>query len=304
MDKEQINIQKKLSLFISIVGFLVVIIYIVNLLATGYSLKLALIEPAVILIFMFSSIFFLSRKSENILIPIMQVSIIYLNGVLSILDDHEAFNGFGFIILFVLMLYKYKMLNKFTIIKLIAISASVIILIEISLAINTDFPIGQSFIYIIYFIFFFTIVYILYSSEFKRILKAENKFKKSLQSKEDELQVLFHDINDHKAIIENKEIRISELCSEIDDLKESWNPIDLSQYKITQREESIIKILCLNTELANKEIAAKLGISEGTIKQNMNKIFKKLGIANRQKMIELCQNNFVSNPRTNSAKNA
>jgi DNA-binding CsgD family transcriptional regulator len=301
MNDEQHNVQKNISLLIAITGCIVVISNIMHLASQENTGKEIFLNPTVYLLFIFSLMFIVSRNLKHIIVPILQVSIIYINGIISILDNHEAFNGYGFIIITVLMMYKYGFLNSLVKTKLILLAVSIVLILEVSLKINENYPIGRSFNYIIYFIFFIAMVYILYKSELNRILKAEKKFKETLVSKEDELQILINEVDDHKAFIENTEIRISELCSEIDVLKDSRNPIDLSQYKITKREESIIRILSLNTELANKEIAAELGISEGTIKQNMNKIFKKLGIANRQKMIELCQNNFVGNPLTKTA---
>lgn len=301
MNDEQHNVQKKISLLIALTGCIVVISNIMHLASQEKTGKEIFLNPTVSLLFIFSLMFIISRNLKHIIVPILQVGIIYMNGIISILDNHEAFNGYGFIIITVLMMYKYGFLNSFVKSKLILLAVSIVLILEISLKINKNYPFGRSFNYIVYFIFFIAMVYILYKSELNRILKAERIFKETLISKEDELQVLLFEVNEHKTIIENKEFRISELCSEIETLKDSWNPLDLGQYNITQREESIIQILCLNTELANKEIAAELGISEGTIKQNMNRIFKKLGIANRQKMIELCQNNFVGNPLTKTA---
>lgn len=303
MKQDQISIQKKLSLLIGLTGLIVVIMNTIDFLSHGDALGSFILDPSIMPIFIFSLIFFLISNLKSELVSILHISLIYIIAMLAILDDYEAFNGYGFIIIFLLMLYKYGMLKRLVITKLAIIVISLIIFLKISSKSNTDIPIGQSLNFIIYFVFFFTVVYLIYSSERNRILTSEKRIKESLESKENELQRLLNDVIDHRSVIEIKEVRIEKLNKEIKILKEPWEPIDLSEYNITQREESIIKILCLNTGMANKEIAAELGISEGTIKQNMNKIFKKLGVVNRQKTIETCQRNFIENPLSKISKN-
>jgi len=48
---------------------------------------------------------------------------------------------------------------------------------------------------------------------------------------------------------------------------------------LTKRQEAILKLIA--DGLLNKEIAARLGITEGTVKQQNNAIFKKLQVNNR-----------------------
>ncbi|MDC7234500.1 MAG: LuxR C-terminal-related transcriptional regulator [Spirochaetales bacterium] len=296
MKNEQLKIQKNISLVISLAGLLVALNNVLILVAQDYSYQKILIRPTVLPLLIFALLFFVTRNFDHVVVRILQILIIYLNGILAIMDDHEAFNGYGFIILSVLMLYKYGFLKRRPRIKLIGTAVSVTAVLELSIHMNTQSPMGKSLNYLVYFILFFTITYMLYSSELNRILRAEKRFKETLESKEEEMQFLLEEVDSHKSIIEKKEARIDRLKKEIRQIKDVWKPVNLKDYNITNREESVIRALCHNTGMTNKELAAEIGISEGSIKQNMNKIFKKLEVANRQQLIEMCQRNYLKTP--------
>ncbi len=52
---------------------------------------------------------------------------------------------------------------------------------------------------------------------------------------------------------------------------------------LTRRELQVADLVCGG--LANKVIAHKLGLSEGTIKHHLHEIFQKLGVRNRSELI-------------------
>ena len=52
---------------------------------------------------------------------------------------------------------------------------------------------------------------------------------------------------------------------------------------LTEREQQIVLLVC--TGVGNKTIAAKLGVTEGTVKAHLNKIYRKLGMRNRAALI-------------------
>ena len=52
---------------------------------------------------------------------------------------------------------------------------------------------------------------------------------------------------------------------------------------LTKREQEIATLVC--TGVANKIIARRLGISEGTVKSHLNQIYRKLGVQNRGALI-------------------
>jgi two-component system nitrate/nitrite response regulator NarL len=58
---------------------------------------------------------------------------------------------------------------------------------------------------------------------------------------------------------------------------------DLS--RLTQREIQIVRLVCEG--LSNKEIARRMGISEGTIKFRLHLIYRKLAITNRTSLATL-----------------
>jgi len=57
----------------------------------------------------------------------------------------------------------------------------------------------------------------------------------------------------------------------------------MSSHAITQREREVI-VMLLN-RLSNKEIAEKLYVSNGTVKNHLTSIYEKLGVNNRQEAI-------------------
>jgi two-component system nitrate/nitrite response regulator NarL len=51
------------------------------------------------------------------------------------------------------------------------------------------------------------------------------------------------------------------------------------QFKLTERQRQIVRELAEG--ITNKEIGHRLGLAEGTVKVQLNRIYRKLGIANR-----------------------
>jgi two-component system nitrate/nitrite response regulator NarL len=49
--------------------------------------------------------------------------------------------------------------------------------------------------------------------------------------------------------------------------------------QLSTREQQIVTLVCGG--LSNKEIAAKLGVTEGTVKAHLHAIFEKLGVRSR-----------------------
>jgi two-component system nitrate/nitrite response regulator NarL len=55
-------------------------------------------------------------------------------------------------------------------------------------------------------------------------------------------------------------------------------PVD-QNLPLTERQRQIILVLCEG--ITNKEIGRRLGLTEGTVKVHLHRIYRKLGIANR-----------------------
>lgn len=70
-----------------------------------------------------------------------------------------------------------------------------------------------------------------------------------------------------------------EIVSKIPDLIQKKESLNYSEYEINEREEEII---CLIAEgLSNKEIAAKMFLSEGTVRNYLSSILDKLNLRDR-----------------------
>ena len=55
---------------------------------------------------------------------------------------------------------------------------------------------------------------------------------------------------------------------------------------LTERERQVAVMLCTEC-ISNKEIAQRLNVTEGTVKQHMRNIFRKLGISKRTALMRL-----------------
>lgn len=67
--------------------------------------------------------------------------------------------------------------------------------------------------------------------------------------------------------------------------------IDLSQIKITQRDEQVLKLLVQGC--SNKEIASQLNISPRTVKQHLRTLFLRAGIRDGRKRVKLATAMFM-----------
>jgi DNA-binding NarL/FixJ family response regulator len=67
-------------------------------------------------------------------------------------------------------------------------------------------------------------------------------------------------------------------------------PRDLT--RLTEREIQIVRLVCEG--LSNKEIARRMGISEGTIKFRLHVIYRKLAINNRTSLATLALRSEVA----------
>lgn len=81
-------------------------------------------------------------------------------------------------------------------------------------------------------------------------------------------------------VIHNGQIWISnELVQDLINVEKFNN---IGKIKLTDKEKKIIELVCQG--LSNKEIAAKLFISEQTVKAHLHRIFEKLSIKNRSQL--------------------
>lgn len=76
----------------------------------------------------------------------------------------------------------------------------------------------------------------------------------------------------------------------------SWEP----DARLSRREQQIVELL--RERLTNKEIAVRLNLSEQTIKNHVHHILRKVGVSNRLRVVERCDNLLHCVPE-NSHKN-
>lgn len=61
---------------------------------------------------------------------------------------------------------------------------------------------------------------------------------------------------------------------------------------LTRRERDVVSLVCQGH--ANKEIARKLSISDGTVKQHVHAVYQKLGVRGRARLIAVISSEMSS----------
>jgi DNA-binding CsgD family transcriptional regulator len=288
---ENIKIQKRVSSMIAFTGLIVVVS---NILRNLYFrekefLDIVVHDPSISFVFAFSLLIFLTRKLESRVIQYVHIALFLANAALALMSEYDAFHGMGFILLAIALSYRYGLLEKHSRIKLIFIALFTLFFLEFSIYRSGDDQVGSSFNIIVYFIFFLTIVYLIYMDELNRMLHIERLFKEKVLSMEEEKVRLLEDMEGRKAELILMDARMKELEKLIE---ESKKPLDLKKFRITPREEDVIGEFCRNPHLTTKEIAYNLNMSLGTIKQHFNSIFKKLKVRNRSELLNKYKWNY------------
>jgi len=75
----------------------------------------------------------------------------------------------------------------------------------------------------------------------------------------------------------------------------SIDPEEAKIASLTIREREIISLECTNSGATAKVIAGKLNISEHTVRNHLNSIYEKLGIANRVELVLYAQKHGLCN---------
>ena len=85
-----------------------------------------------------------------------------------------------------------------------------------------------------------------------------------------------------EAVYSGQSVFGTEIISIIPGLISSTSKFDYTLYDINEREINIIELIA--DGLSNKEIAAKLFLSEGTVRNYLSQILEKLGLHNRTQL--------------------
>lgn len=166
--------------------------------------------------------------------------------------------------------------------------------IKYSIAVKEELKFVACLGYVLYLIFFLTVIYIIYSSDINRLFRTEKRYEDIISNLSAEKVKLESEIVSHKNDIQQKTECIFLLEQKIKSISMNKGSINLENFYITTMELNVIRELCFQADLTNKEIAVILGLKTGTVKQHMNKIFKKLDICSRQELVERCSCNFYT----------
>ena len=71
------------------------------------------------------------------------------------------------------------------------------------------------------------------------------------------------------------------------DLTFSYNPSHTTRFGLSRREQQVIGTIRLG--LSNKEIGARLGLSEQTVKNYVHRILRKVGAVDRMDILDRCR---------------
>lgn len=85
-----------------------------------------------------------------------------------------------------------------------------------------------------------------------------------------------------KAVYGGQSVFGGEIVNKIPVLLQSKEEFDYSHYEITAKEQSIIELVAEG--LSNKEIAEKLFLSEGTVRNYISTVLEKLGLRDRTQL--------------------
>ena len=290
---------KRISIFISLIGLFASIF---NFLRSFYfrdlSLIEALLEPSTSISFIIVIFLILLLKASDIFTQIVHICIFLLQGFLSIMDYYNSFYGMGFILLAIVLIYKYGFLRRYPKIKILLLALYTLICVEISVStVNGRATVAVDIL--LYFFFFLTIVYLAYKSEIKRILSVEKEYEEYYYNSELDKENLIEEINGHQKQIASHQDDINEksqelklLESKITKLNKLKKTVDLRNFKVTNTERKVIEQLCIDISIGNKEIGSNLNISTGTVSQHLHRVYKKLNIRTRQELIDQCKWNF------------
>ena len=86
-----------------------------------------------------------------------------------------------------------------------------------------------------------------------------------------------------------RQVAAGEVCLEQDDLTSLFRSVDRTkpqtQPKLTERDKTVLRFIFQG--LTNKDISARLEISEGAVKASLRQLFDKLGVRTRAQLVKV-----------------
>lgn len=275
------DIQRRVSLTIIIMGTIATAFNIYYGFSNGLTPHMIRTHPSIISVISIILVMIITFNMNSNWVKLLQLLCLFGMGILSMLDNYKTFYGMGMYILAIVLMHRYRFFRNWLRIKILTLLISVISVVEISATINEDINKGSSIYAIIYILFFLLMLYLLYADELNKVLFHNRKIEKSMND-------IIIERNQYKEQLEDLQSKITQLESSVEtELFEN----NLKKYNFTLKELEVIELLCTQ-KLSNKELATKLFVSEGTIKQHLNKIYNKCGVRKRIDLIDLFRHNF------------
>lgn len=279
MKQDDFNIQRRISSTIITIGVIVTIFNLYVSYKRGYSLERVLTHPSIISVTLIITVLSITYNINNKAVKVIQLICLFSMGLLSMFVNYKAFYGMGMYIIAIFVMHRYRYFKKWIKLKIGLLLISVVTIVELSATLQDGIKRGSSIYVILFILFFLIMMYILYTDEVNKMLFQERSYQTSINSM----------IEERNSALK----QVEELNEKIKHLKElnSIKDENLSGFNFTSKELEIVEYLCTD-RMSNKELAEKLFVSEGTIKQHLNKIYKKSGIKKRVDLIDMFRHNF------------
>ncbi|MCG8453126.1 MAG: LuxR C-terminal-related transcriptional regulator [Spirochaetales bacterium] len=225
---------------------------------------------------LFTLLFFGTRNINHGIIRGLHVLVLIIISFISTLDNYDSFFGIGFLILAVILSFRYGFLNHYPRIILLGIGVFYAGLVELSVFLKSRNSFGVGFSVDLFLIVFLSLIYIIYKNDIEKIKTKRYDLERSLSSLITERSKLEAELAKKTAEIAAFEKKIEEAYQ-----KDSSNFDDLRGiYSLTKKELELL-IIIYETGKSNLEIAENLHITVGTVKQHLNRAYSKLNVRSR-----------------------
>lgn len=282
-----LQVQRRISVIFSISGlFATVANIMLSLFVSHLNLREVMTDITVFLTLLLTIpfiVFSYIRKSSYI-VQLVQILVIFAAFTISVWDQYNGIYGLTFGILAIALMYKYRMLEKSLIAKIMILYFMVISFIGFSAWHAGRVVAGLQVV--MFMTFFLFVCYMVFKLELDKIISNEKRMK-------NEILNLVIDRDKLRDRISQSQKQFEELEKQYLDFKSTKEPFDFEKCNLTPSEINVIRIL-VKFRASNKEISEQLNIKESTVKQHLYRIFNKIGVDNRIQLIDLCEYNFES----------
>jgi DNA-binding CsgD family transcriptional regulator len=276
-----LRVQRNIATLIAAFGFSAFIVNLtLGLTLRGETFLEAMSFPSLYHPLIAAILYFSTRKIDHISVRIFHVAGIVFVAAFAILDSYRSFFGLGFMTLTALLSYKYGFLDRGYRWKLGIGLAMVIVLVEVSVYRAGSHLSGVGIAVILFLIFFTMFLFFIYRDDLENLESKNRRLTQSLSELIAERSKIEKDMQDTNRRLESYEDKIQDLMSDARSRIDEFQ----SQYSLT-RKELEITIIMYETGKSNREIAEDLGISEGTVKQHLSRIYSKVDVRNRAQIL-------------------